>query len=100
MPEMRPVFGDFGEGGTGIAITAANDADGATATVPPGLYVLTVSGEDVEIKNGATVAAGAGTPLLKGTQWEGVRYRSPTAIACRSLGGGGVVKFTRDSAGD
>ena len=74
---------------------AASDADGDTATLPAGDYLLTVINETVELAFGvATVAAGAGTPLIAGTQLH-IRNPSSQSVSYRSAGGTGRITFTR-----
>ena len=86
-------MGRFFFGAKIIDQLAPNTAGGASFTVPVGTYLLTVTGEEIEICRGATIAQGQGTPLVRATQLM-VDLFAPETWAIRSLGGTGRLVLT------
>lgn len=74
---------------------AASTPTGTSFAVSPGVYVLTVTEEPVEItRYAATIEAGEGTPLCTNTQWDDFEVLKPETWAIRSKGGTGRLVLT------
>lgn len=82
------------EFGRGMTSVTAGNGSGSTKKISKGHYLLTISGETVEITVGqVTTATGLGTPLVVGTQIL-IRVEEQEDWAFFSSSGAGIVKFT------
>ncbi len=78
----------------GVRTETTAAAAGTALAVPAGSYTLTVRGEPIWIKLGASIAGNEGTYLAVNTQWL-VDVPSDETWSIRSPGATGILEVTR-----